>query len=79
MSDLQRKLDDLVVEMGLVGEGDTVVDYVLVVEGMHYDPDKDASVPSYGMAFQGGECRRTTAMGLTRVGLQILESGVLEA
>lgn len=78
-AELQRRLDDLVAEMGLIGEGDTLVDYVLVAEGYRYDSETDSSMPSYGMAFQGGDCRRTTAVGVLRVGLQILESGALGA
>ena len=50
-----------------------LVDWLVVVEGVTYDEAGD-SLGWHNILFRGGQCRRTVALGLLDVGLELMET-----
>lgn len=57
-------------------EGDepmpTLVDWIVVCEGMRFDDEGD-SVGYHNILFRGGQVRRSVALGLLDIGLELME------
>lgn len=50
----------------------TLVDWVVVVEGLTFDDEGD-SLGWHNILFRGGQCRRSVALGLLDIGVELME------
>lgn len=50
----------------------TLVDWVVVVEGISFDDDGDQE-GWYNILFRGGQARRSVALGLLDIGVELME------
>lgn len=53
------------------GPEPTLVDWIVVVEGISFDDEGD-QVGHANTLFRGGQCRRTVALGLLAVGEELM-------
>jgi len=49
-----------------------LVDWLVVVEGVNYDDNGD-SMGWHNVLFRGGQCRRSVALGLLDIGVELME------
>lgn len=49
-----------------------LVDWIVVCEGVHYD-DAGDSLGYYNLIFRGGQCRRSVALGLLDIGVELMD------
>jgi len=54
---------------------ETLVDYVVVIEGITLDDEGETDGEGFGLAFRHGHCRSTAAIGLLHKGLELFQFG----
>jgi len=55
--------------------GTMMTDFVVIVEGLSYDEDGDPDETFVGMAFRSGMARKSVALGLIKMGEDLLLTG----
>ena len=70
---LDEAIKDVLRLQGTQGGGPdpTLVDWMVVAEGITWNEDGD-SIPAHNVLFRGGQCRLTVALGLLEVGAMLL-------
>lgn len=49
-----------------------VIDWLVICEGVQYDDEGD-SLGYHNLLFRGGQCRRSVALGLLDIGVELME------
>jgi hypothetical protein len=81
-TDAQKKADtaleeavlECVKQYRMLG-GTMMTDFVVIVEGLSYDEDGDPDETFVGMAFRSGMARKSVALGLIKMGEDLLLTG----
>jgi len=55
--------------------GTMMADFVVIVEGLSYDEDGDPDETFVGIAFRNGMARKSVALGLLKMGEDLLLTG----
>jgi hypothetical protein len=84
-TDAQKKADTALEEavLGCVEQyrmlgGTMMADFVVIVEGLSYDEDGDPDETFVGIAFRNGMARKSVALGLLKMGEDMLLTGERE-